>query len=157
MEIRTLKALKKSTKPVSGFTAEQEEITTKELEKGTRAIMGENLPAVKVADDDLIKVEFLGEPQPKPTRFGTDVAYAVVKMLQAHVGFIKDQSGNDEEVNLKVGDKAGLNVYRHKALRLQAESHAPLTGKKFIIGIVGELPSKKGKPAKDYRWMPIAT
>ena len=156
MEKQAIRALKTKTNPEKNFVEEQQEVTVEALRKATTAIVGENVPTVKVADNDLIKVEFLSEPQVKHTKYGTDVAYAIVKMLAPHTGFKREQNAEDVEVDLKVGDKAGLNLYRHTTLRLQAERYAPLTGKKFIIGRVGELPSKKGKPAKDYRWMPLA-
>ena len=145
MEIRTVKALKAKTKPVSGFISELEE-----LKETTPPISGfENIPSVSVQDNDLIKVEFLGEPEQRITKDGKEVAYAIVKMLAPHVGFDREKR---EEVNLKAGDKASINLKRHKILWMQTEKHVPLTGKTLIIGVVGEIPTKRGKPAKDYRF-----
>ena len=145
MKIKTVKALKKETKHVTDVTAEWEE-----LKETTQPISGfENIPSVSVQDNDLIKVEFLGEPEQRKTKDGKEVAYAIVKMLAPHVGFDREKR---EEVNLKAGDKASINLKRHKILWMQTEKHVPLTGKKLIIGVVGEIPTKRGKPAKDYRF-----
>jgi len=150
MEIRTLKALKKTTAPVSDVTQEWEE-----LKDATEPISGfENVPTLSVQDKDLVKVEFLSEPVERPTKDGKVVAYAEVKLLAPHAGYDREKR---EEVPLEAGAKSAMNLKRHATLWKQAQANAPLKGKKFVIGIVGELPSKKGKPAKDYRWMPIAT
>lgn len=153
MEISTSKllaVLKKETKPVKNFTSEQEE-----LKGSTEPISGfENVPTVSVDDDDLIKVQFSGEPRDVPRKSdGKVFAYATVKMLAPHVGFDRKKK---EEIELKEGDKAAINLRRHTTLWLQAQANAPLTNKKFTIGIVGTLPSSKGQPAKDYRWRAIA-
>ena len=146
MEIRTIKALKKETKPVSGFVSEQQE-----LKETTEPISGfENVPTVSVNDNDLIKVQFLGEAR-EGTRKSDQkpFAYATVEMLAPHAGYDREKR---EEIPLKAGDKAAINLKRHAILWKQAQANAPLKNKKFIIGIVGTLPSKKGQPAKDYRW-----
>jgi hypothetical protein len=149
MEIKTIKALKKETKPVSDVTAEWEE-----LKETTEPISGfENVPTVSVADKDIVKVEFLSEPQERTTKDGKAVAYAEVKLLAPHLGYDREKR---EEIPLEVGAKAAMNMKRHATLWKQAQANAPLKGKKFTIGIVGTLPSKKGQPAKDYRWKPIA-
>ena len=146
MEIKTIKALKAKTKPVSDVTAEWEE-----LKETTQPISGfENIPTVSVNDNDLIKVKFLGEAR-EATRKSDQkpFAYATVEMLAPHAGYDREKK---EEIPLKAGDKAAINLKRHATLWKQAQANAPLTGKKFIVGIVGTLPSKKGNPAKDYRF-----
>lgn len=141
--------LKKTTKTVVKDIFEE----LQELKEETEPASGfENIPSVSVGDNDLIKVEFLSEPEQRTTKDGKEVAYAVVKMLAPHVGFNRDKR---EEIELKKDDKAAINLKRHSTLWRQAERHKPLTGKKFIIGIVGTLPTKRGQPAKDYRWKQI--
>lgn len=61
--LKELEELKEEVPPVSGF---------------------ENVPSVSVNDNDLMKVEFLGEAEPRLTNDKKEVVYAPVKMLAPH-------------------------------------------------------------------------
>ena len=150
MSLKELRKLKKSTQPAKGDILEELE----ELKGETLPASGfANVPTISVSDNDLIKIKFLAEPIEKTLKDNKEIAYADCELLADHVGYDREKQ---DEIPLKKGDKASINLKRHKILWQQYINHKPVNGKSFIIGIVGELPSKKGKPAKDYRWKEIA-
>ena len=150
MNLKELRKLKKSTQPVKDDILEELE----ELKEETLPASGfANVPTISVNENDLIKIKFLAEPIEKTLKDNKEIAYADCEVIQDHAGYDREKR---EEIPLRKGDKASINLKRHKILWQQYLNHKPVKDKSFIIGIVGTLPTKKGKPAKDYRWKEIA-
>lgn len=109
----------------------------------------ENLPTVSVQPRTLIFVKFLGEPEPKVTKTGKNVAYASVELLAP-----TDQGWDPnakERISLSKGEKCSINLKRHVGLWAAAQANAPLTEKSVCIANLGKVKTKKGS-ACNYRW-----
>jgi len=129
------------------------EKTMKTIDKEAPSAGFENLPTVSVQCGEAIFVEFLGEPEPKQTKDGKDIAYAKVKILAATPNGW--DSENKQQINLNENTIASINLKRHANLFRGATALAPLTGKKLMIANMKDKVKTKKGSACDYRFVAL--